>query len=188
MRSQIIAFLFACFLVITVNAATLNKREISPAAQKCINSIKEAGTQLEATKPDIDKFSSADGYMSALKIHNKEQLIEKLLKEANNNCCSFDRFATEEIASVLGVVTDLVPRIVEVLTSIVSKKLAFKDLTLATTIVKNDIQKVGDLTSSLTECILAKKGFLAEKIVGNTLKTQLDNAFSLAVKTLEKQA
>ncbi|KAI8640322.1 hypothetical protein BD408DRAFT_445210 [Parasitella parasitica] len=184
MRSQIITFLLAFILAITVNAAALNKREVSPA-KTCINSIEKAGAQLEATKPDIDNFSNADGYLGALKIHDKEQLIEKLLSKANDDCCSIHSFTADEVAGVVGVVTGLVPRVVEVLTSIVSKKLAFDDLVLATAVAKKDIQKINELTTSLTKCLLVNKGFLAENIVGNTLKAQLDNAFSSAIKALE---
>lgn len=41
------------FLCLTVNAAAFNKRDISPAAQVCINSITSVGDKLAETSPSV---------------------------------------------------------------------------------------------------------------------------------------
>lgn len=74
------------------------------------------------------------------------------------------------------------PDVVKVLDSIVSKKLEFDNLTLATTLLKKDIQTIRKLTTSLTKCLL-NKGSIADRLVGTALKTELDTAFA-AVEAL----
>ncbi|CAO0790688.1 unnamed protein product [Mucor circinelloides] len=177
MRSCIITLLLTITLTISVSATSFYKRDISPAVQTCINSISSAGNQLAKISPSVDAFSSKDGYTGAYAIHQKEQLIEAGLKKANDDCCPLDRLSVEEIAAVLGVVTDLVPDVVKVLGTIVSKKLDFENLALATTLVKKDIKTVGALTTSLTTCLL-NKGSITDRLVGTALKTQLDTAFA----------
>lgn len=130
----------------------------------------------------IDAFSSQDGYTGAYAIHQKEQLIETSLEKANSDCCPLNGLSIDEVTAVLGVVTKLVPDVVKVLGSIVSKKLDFENLALATSLLKNDIKTIKKLTTSLTTCLL-NKGSIADRLVGTTLKTELDTAFA-AVEAL----
>lgn len=78
---------------------------------------------------------------------------------------------------MLGVVTKLVPQVVDVLAAIVSKKLDFKEISLATTVVKQDIKTISVLTNSLTTCLISK-GSIADKIIGVALAAELDAAFA----------
>ncbi|KAK4521316.1 uncharacterized protein ATC70_011931 [Mucor velutinosus] len=117
----------------------------------------------------IDAFSSQDGYTGAYAIHQKEQLIEASLKKANNDCCSMDPISADEFAAILGVVTKLVPDVVKVLGSIVSKKLEFNNLALATALLKKDIKTINTLTTSLTTCLSSKVSIL-DSVIGTALK------------------
>ncbi|KAL9544814.1 hypothetical protein MBANPS3_007446 [Mucor bainieri] len=182
MRFQITALLLTIASAISVNAAAFEKREVSPAAQICIDSISSVGAQLAETSPSIDAFSSQDGYAGAYTIHEKEQLIEAGLQKANDDCCPLGGASFGEIAAVSAVVAKLVPDVVKVLGSIVSKKLEFDNLALATTLLKKDIKTVNTLTMSLANCLLSK-GSIANSVAGIALKAELDTAFA-AVEAL----
>ncbi|GAN04289.1 hypothetical protein MAM1_0059c03749 [Mucor ambiguus] len=130
----------------------------------------------------IDAFSSHDGYPGAYTIHTKKQLIESSLKKANNDCCPINRPSDYEVAALFGVVKKLVPDVVKVLNTIVTKRLEFDNLALATALLKKDIKQIRALTTSLTTCLLSK-GSTIDKLVGNGLKTVLDIAFT-AVEAL----
>lgn len=104
------------------------------------------------------------------------------MEKANSDCCPLNGLSIDEVTAVLGVVTKLVPDVVKVLGSIVSKKLDFENLALATSLLKNDIKTIKKLTTSLTTCLL-NKGSIADRLVGTTLKTELDTAFA-AVEAL----
>ncbi|KAG2199616.1 hypothetical protein INT46_004608 [Mucor plumbeus] len=152
------ASLFAIALTVaaSVNAAAVQKRNVSTGVQACIDGLNAAGAQLLTVTSQVNAFTSSAGYAGALGVHSSEQTLETKLKAATTSCCAVTTTVTEEDATaVLSVVGTLVPEIEDALTAITNKKSQFDAVLLATSLVKADIKNLNTEVNALDTCLIA---------------------------------
>ncbi|GAA5810874.1 hypothetical protein MFLAVUS_004302 [Mucor flavus] len=171
----------AAALALSVNAASVSKRSISPEVQLCIDSITSAGAQLEVVNTAVLAFTSSAGLIGANQIHSLEQVLETRLKKAGTDCCvDIGSITLPEADAVLATVKVLVPKVTGALSAITSKKSQFDAIFLATTIVKTDIKALDTQTKTLDACLIAKTPTdpASYLITANGYVTEINNAFS----------
>ncbi|GAA5804778.1 hypothetical protein EDC94DRAFT_620250 [Helicostylum pulchrum] len=182
MRAFSTLFIAAAF-ALSANAASVSKRDISPAVQLCLDSITSAGAQLEVVNTAVLAFTSSVGIIGANKIHTLEQVLETRLKKAGTDCCvQIGAITLPEADAVLATVEVLVPKVTSALSAITSKKSQFDAIFLATAIVKNDIKALDTQTKTLDACLIAKTPIDPPSylITANGYVTEINNAFSAA--------
>lgn len=144
------------FFFFPVNAAALNKRDVSAGVQSCIDGLNTASAELLLVTSAVKGFTSAGGYSAAINIHTTEQTLESYLKSATTACCAVTTTVSEEDATaVIGVVDTIVPEIEDALSAIVAQKSQFDAVLLATALVKADIKSLQTELQSLDTCLLA---------------------------------
>ncbi|KAI9482697.1 MAG: hypothetical protein EXX96DRAFT_555347 [Benjaminiella poitrasii] len=148
--------LFALALAASVNAAVINKRDVSAGVQACIDGINNTLPQLATVTSEVSSFTSSSGYSGAIAIHSNEQKLETLLKTATTACCAVtSTVSAEEAAAVINVVDIVVPQIEAALSVITDKKSQFDAILLATALVKADIKNLDSELTSLDTCLIA---------------------------------
>ncbi|KAI8976504.1 hypothetical protein BDB01DRAFT_803131 [Pilobolus umbonatus] len=180
MRS-VLSLAIAGLLALSVNAASINKRTVSPEVQTCVDKLNLIGPQLAVVKTAVDGFVRTQGYAVALSIHNKGLALNTKITDARTACC-VDTGAVitdDEAVAVLTVVQGISPNIQATLGSVVAKKPEFDAVALATNILKNDITTLDASTDALIACLIGRTPTTYTD-AANAEKAIIDGAFDAA--------
>ncbi|GAA5795778.1 hypothetical protein HPULCUR_001140 [Helicostylum pulchrum] len=150
--------LITAAVVVSANAASIEKRGISRPVQQCFNRLYDATSQLSIVQNAVDDFTKDSGYFAALGIQRKEKVLEGILRETNNFCCRkvTDNITSEEIDAGTDIITPLITSATKVLKSLELKKDDFDAIPLTTFLVVADIKNMDSLTGTLLDCVSHK--------------------------------
>ncbi|GAA5795777.1 hypothetical protein HPULCUR_001139 [Helicostylum pulchrum] len=148
------ALLVTAAVVVSANAATVQKREVSELVQVCNAKLREATTELTALRDGVSEFTSSSGYFAALGVQSKEQSLDSVLRQTSELCCRSlsISMSDEETDASIDIISPLIDEAVGALKMIEDKKPDFDNTPLTTILVKNDIKSMERHTKSLLDC------------------------------------
>ncbi|KAG2230016.1 hypothetical protein INT48_003062 [Thamnidium elegans] len=150
--------LITATVVVSANAASIEKRGISKPVQQCFSQLKDANLQLGIVQNAVDDFTEESGYYVALNIQHKEKVLEGILRDTNELCCRriTDDMTTEEVDAGTKIITPLITSATKVLKALENKKDQFDSIPLTTFLVVGDIKNMDQLTGTLIDCVSHK--------------------------------
>ncbi|KAI8890463.1 hypothetical protein K501DRAFT_265918 [Backusella circina FSU 941] len=171
----------ALAFALSVNAAALNKRAVTPDVQTCINNLVSTDQQLAIVTAGVDAYTADKGYAGALVVQAQETTLENRLDTAGTNCCkTTTTVTTEDAQAVIAEIDILTPKITAALSTIIAKKPVFDSVLLVTPLVKGDIGRLNTKTTKVINCLLASTPaeFLS---VAQGYANTISGAFSAAI-------
>ncbi|KAG2237415.1 hypothetical protein BDF21DRAFT_463746 [Thamnidium elegans] len=169
--------------VLSVNAASLTKRNVSDQVQLCRDDIDAISVQITGVTNVLSAFTSAGGYAGALTIHTNEQTLEAGLKKAGVDCCAVSGKVTDEEAdAMLTTVTPVIPQATSALSLSVTKKPELDAVLLVNAVAKTDLKNLNEQTVVLYTCIrdIGSEQHPTYIPTINSFISQLDNSFAIS--------